>query len=42
MKVMQYNINDINIYEVGCDDMMRVHLHIYIHNIKLKLLTGTI
>ena len=28
MKVMQYNMNDINIYEVRCD-MMGVHLHIY-------------
>ena len=28
LKVMQYNINDINIYEVRCDDMMSVHLRI--------------
>ena len=28
MEVMQYNINDINIYEVRYDDMMSVHLHI--------------
>ena len=26
MKVMQYNINDINIYEVRCDVMMSVYL----------------
>ena len=28
LKVMQYNINVINIYEVRCDDMMSVYLHI--------------
>ena len=28
MKVIQYNINDIYIYVVRCDDMMNVHLHI--------------
>ena len=32
MKVVQYKINDINRYEVRCDDMMSVHLH----SIKLK------
>ena len=25
MKVMKYNINDINRYEVRCHDMMSVH-----------------
>ena len=36
MKVVQYNIKK---YEVRCDDMMSVHLHIYYN---IKLLTGTI
>ena len=27
MKVIQYITNNINRYEVRCDDMMGVHLH---------------
>ena len=30
MKMIQYNKNDINIYEVIGDDMMSVHLHNYV------------
>ena len=32
MKVMQYNLNDMNIYEVRCDDMMSVHFTYIIYN----------
>ena len=28
MKVIQYNMNDINRYEVRCENMMSVHIHI--------------
>ena len=47
MNVMQYNIYNINRYEVRCDYMMSVLLHIYIYRLYDEcaltyILTGTI